>query len=129
MTASPQAELYIDGLLDVSFARGTVRIDLYSLSATAKASNGQPLPEHRQRLILSVPSFLDFVGGLNMAAGSFRDKGVLPGTAPAAAPEGGQAPPAPAAASPEPAPASPAPAVKRTPSSPNFAPVSDSTEA
>lgn len=77
MTSAPQPELYIDGLLDISFARGVVRVDLYSLSATEKLSTGQPKPEHRQRLLMSAQSFVEFASSLQGAAQSLRDQGVV----------------------------------------------------
>lgn len=89
MTATPSPELYVDGLLDVSFARGTVRLDLYSLSATETEPNGQPKPAHRQRLVMSAQSFVDFIGTLQAAGQSLRDKGVF-GPQPAQQPQAGQ---------------------------------------
>ena len=36
-------ELYADGVFDIGFGNGMVRIDLFSLSALRKDANGQPM--------------------------------------------------------------------------------------
>ncbi|MBF0374341.1 MAG: hypothetical protein HQL39_13110 [Alphaproteobacteria bacterium] len=120
----PHPELYIDGLLDVSFARGIVRVDVYSYSATEKHANGQPKPELRQRMVMGSQAFIDFVNGLQLAVQSLREKGALPGGAPTVP---AVAPPAEPAAeaqpsTPEPAQPEPeaAPTVRHRPRSPNF---------
>lgn len=107
MSQGPQPELFVDGLLDVSFARGIVRVDLYSLSASEKLPSGQPRPEQRQRLVMSVPSFMELVSALQQASQSLREKGAFAVPAAAAAP------------APE-VPVAPAP-VRKAPRSPNFA--------
>lgn len=121
MTPKQHSELYVDGLLDVSFARGVVRVDLYSLSATEKHANGQPKPDFRQRIVMSSTNFVEFVGGLQQAVQSLREKGALPpvqSLSPVANP-----PAEPAA----PPPAPVAPAVSEPPRSPNFrAPTTES---
>lgn len=120
----PHSEIYIDGLLDVSFARGIVRVDVYSYSATEKHANGQPKPELRQRMVMGSQTFIDFVGGLQLAVQSLREKGALPGApaiapvAPAAEPAAGAQPAAPDPVPPGPEPAQPT--VRPRPRSPNF---------
>ncbi|MCF8506945.1 MAG: hypothetical protein K9G59_18705 [Caulobacter sp.] len=127
--SQPHSELYIDGLLDVSFARGIVRVDVYSYSATEKHASGQPKPELRQRMVMGSQAFVDFVGGLQLAVQSLRDKGALPGNpalapvaqTPEPAPEPAQAP-EPAsepARAPEAVPEEERPRIN-TPRSPNF---------
>lgn len=128
MPPSSQTELYIDGLLDVSFARGVVRVDLYSYSAQEKHSNGQPKSEFRQRLVMSAQNFVEFVGGLQLAVQSLHERGALPM---AQVVTGGQAQPAPVsefAPAPVPVPvAKPVETKKGPPRSPNFAPPAANT--
>ncbi|WP_207477545.1 hypothetical protein [Arenibaculum pallidiluteum] len=136
MSSNAASELFVDGLLDVSFARGIVRVDLYSLSAVEKNAQGQPKPELRQRLVLSAQGFVDLVNGLQIAAQSLRERGALPG-APAAvplraveaeapAPEPDAAPAAAAAQAPADTATRAVPA--RTPRSPNFPASADQLE-
>ncbi|WP_042695788.1 hypothetical protein [Azospirillum sp. B506] len=119
-------ELYADGVFDIGFGNGMVRIDLFSLSALRKDANGQPLPAIRQRVVMSLPGFLASLSALEGMRQRLEAAGVLPpnsGTVPAPVP----APSAPAFQSPvqatiqpaSPNPAAPAPPPGR-PRSPNF---------
>ena len=95
-------DLFIDGLLDISFARGIVRVDLYSLSAVEKTPQGLPKSEFRRRLVMSTDGFLEFVNGLMMGVQFLRDRGVVTTKLPehiAARLDGAQ-PPQPASAPP-----------------------------
>jgi hypothetical protein len=105
-------ELYADGVFDVGFGNGMVRIDLYSLSAVRKDANGQPLPAIRQRVVMSLPGFLASLDALEGMRRRLEEAGVLGGS-------GHPAPSHPAKT------ASPAPARMETPQpspprSPNF---------
>lgn len=123
-------ELYADGVFDIGFGNGMVRIDLFSLSALRKDANGQPLPAIRQRVVMSLPGFLASLSALEGMRQRLEAAGVLPpgsGAVPAPAPI-----PSPAFQSPVQAPIQPAsptgpsagPATPATPSgrprSPNF---------
>jgi hypothetical protein len=119
-------ELYADGVFDIGFGNGMVRIDLFSLSALRKDANGQPLPAIRQRVVMSLPGFLASLSALEGMRQRLEAAGVLPpnsGTGPAPAPT----PAAPAFQSPVQAPIQPAtsspaaPAIPPgRPRSPNF---------
>ncbi|MCG5238982.1 hypothetical protein [Azospirillum doebereinerae] len=125
-------ELYADGILDVGFGNGMVRIDLFSLSPLRKDENGQPLPAIRQRVVMSLQGFLSSLGAMDgmrqrlEAAGILVPNGV-PNVAPADAaprPPGPFAVAAPTAAMtggslPSPV-AAPAPSMPVPPKSPNF---------
>lgn len=79
-------ELYADGVFDIGFGNGMVRIDLFSLSALRKDGNGQPLPAIRQRVVMSLPGFLASLSALEGMRQRLEAAGVLPpnsGTAPA----------------------------------------------
>ncbi|MBP2307346.1 hypothetical protein GBZ48_18950 [Azospirillum melinis] len=126
-------ELYADGVFDIGFGNGMVRIDLFSLSALRKDGNGQPLPAIRQRVVMSLPGFLASLSALEGMRQRLEAAGVLPpnsGAVPVSAPSHGSpaSPPfqgnvqAPVQAAVQPA--SPAPAASATPPtrprSPNF---------
>ncbi|KAA0593803.1 hypothetical protein J2848_005842 [Azospirillum lipoferum] len=121
-------ELYADGVFDIGFGNGMVRIDLFSLSALRKDANGQPLPAIRQRVVMSLPGFLASLSALEGMRQRLEAAGVLPPNsgpgpgAPVSAP-----PAAPAFHSPVQAPIQPATSSPATPAtspgrprSPNF---------
>ncbi|PWC85436.1 hypothetical protein TSH100_15495 [Azospirillum sp. TSH100] len=119
-------ELYADGVFDIGFGNGMVRIDLFSLSALRKDANGQPLPAIRQRVVMSLPGFLASLSALEGMRQRLEAAGVLPpgaGAVPVPAPASAvpafqspvQAPIQPATSSPAP-PATP----PGRPRSPNF---------
>lgn len=118
-------ELYADGVFDIGFGNGMVRIDLFSLSALRKDANGQPLPAIRQRVVMSLPGFLASLSALEGMRQRLEAAGVLPPNSGTVAPA--PTPAAPAFHSPVQAPIQPAtssPATPATPSgrprSPNF---------
>lgn len=114
-------ELYADGVFDIGFGNGMVRIDLFSLSALRKDDNGQPLPAIRQRVVMSLPGFLASLSALEGMRQRLEAAGVLPpnsGTVPAAPVSAPAAPAAPAFQSPVQAPVQPAPPSPATPASP-----------
>lgn len=82
-------ELFADGVLDVGFGNGMVRIDLFSLSAVRRDAGGQPLPAIRQRVVMSLSGFLSALQALEGMRRQLEQAGVLP---PPAARAGAQAP-------------------------------------
>lgn len=127
-------ELYADGVFDIGFGNGMVRIDLFSLSALRKDANGQPLPAIRQRVVMSLPGFLASLSALEGMRQRLEAAGVLPpnsGSVPGAPVSAPAVPAAPVFQSPVQAtiqPASPTgpstgsatPAPSGRPRSPNF---------
>lgn len=119
-------ELYADGVFDIGFGNGMVRIDLFSLSALRKDDNGQPLPAIRQRVVMSLPGFLASLAALEGMRQRLEAAGVLPpspGAAPAPAPFAAPAFQSPVQAPIQPAspsPSSSAAASPGRPRSPNF---------
>lgn len=115
-------ELYADGVFDIGFGNGMVRIDLFSLSALRKDGNGQPLPAIRQRVVMSLPGFLASLSALEGMRQRLEAAGVLPpgsGTVPPPAPAPSAAPSAaPAFQSPVQAPIQPASPSTATPATP-----------
>jgi len=90
MTADPQAtpddripELYADGILDIGFGNGMLRIDLFSLSATCRDGNGQPLPAIRQRVVMNLNGFLASLAAMEGMRQRLEAAGVPMGGGPA----------------------------------------------
>lgn len=96
-------EVYADGILDIGFGNGMVRIDLFSLSALRKDEQGQPLPAIRQRVVMSLHGFLSSLAAMDGMRQRLEAANVLVPAAP---------PPVPAAKPAEP---------PKPPTSPNFA--------
>lgn len=118
-------ELYADGILDIGFGNGMVRVDLFSLSPVRKDENGQPLPALRQRVVMSLHGFLSSLAAMDGMRQRLEEAGVLvPNGGPAQG--GGPFPRSPSAASSvAPAPAAPVMqsfASSVTPSAPAAAP-------
>lgn len=96
MPPVPQAdsevpELYADGIFDIGFGSGMVRIDFFSLSAVRKDENGQPLPAVRQRVVMSLQGFLSGLATMDGMRQRLEAAGILVpaghvGAQPAAAP-------------------------------------------
>lgn len=111
MTVDPQGipddrvpELYADGILDIGFGNGMLRIDLFSLSATRKDEHGQPSPAIRQRVVMNLHGFLASLAAMEgmrqrlEAAGVLVPNGVAPPPLPRPAGNGPPAAGAPPAA-------------------------------
>lgn len=62
-------EIFIDGFGQISFKDGLIRIELVSLSGNE--------PEVRQRIIMTVPAFLNAVQLLQSIIGKFEQAGVV----------------------------------------------------
>lgn len=92
-------ELYADGVLDVGYGNGMVRIDLFSLSALRKDAAGQPAPAIRQRVVMPLQGFLASLAVMEGMRRQLEQAGVLP-PAPGPAAPGTASAPAPAAAAP-----------------------------
>lgn len=86
-------EIYADGILDIGFGNGMVRIDLFSLSALRKDETGQPLPAIRQRVVMSLHGFLSGLAAMEGMRQRLETAGIL---VPAAQGQGQGRPPAPA---------------------------------
>lgn len=70
-------DIFVDGLLNVTLMKGLVRLDFYSLSATESQKDGQPLPEFRQRVVLTPQALLEVVQSMQVAIRALGEKGVL----------------------------------------------------
>ena len=71
------AELYTDGVEEVTVGGSIVRIDLVSLSPTERDANNAPKRVFSQRLIFSVESFANSVEVMQNALQGLVDAGVV----------------------------------------------------
>ena len=52
-------EVFVDGISEITVTGPTVRIDTFSVSPSEKDANGNPKPVHRQRIIMTLESFMN----------------------------------------------------------------------
>ncbi|PJG51827.1 hypothetical protein CVM73_28785 [Bradyrhizobium forestalis] len=71
------AEIYTDGVEEVTIGGSIVRVDLISLSPTERDANNAPKKVFRQRLIFSVESFANSVEVMQNALQGLVDAGVV----------------------------------------------------
>ena len=77
MSGNTIPEVYADGVFDIGFANGMVRVDLFSLSATERDDEGRPTREVRQRVVMNAQGFLDTLGTMQRMAARLQEAGVL----------------------------------------------------
>jgi hypothetical protein len=100
------AELYTDGVEEITVGGSIVRVDLVSLSPTERDANNAPKRVFCQRLIFSVESFANSVDVMQNALQGLIDAGAIRRSQPTASAE----------------PARTAPLADRTPPTPNAPP-------
>jgi hypothetical protein len=71
------AELYTDGIDEVTIGGSIVRVDLVSLSPTERDANNAPKKVFRQRLIFSAESFANSVEVMQNALQGLVDAGLI----------------------------------------------------
>ncbi|MCA1453710.1 hypothetical protein I6F35_10855 [Bradyrhizobium sp. BRP22] len=71
------AELYTDGVDEITIGGSIVRVDLFSLSPTERDANNAPKKAFRQRLIFSVESFANSVEVMQNALQGLIDAGAV----------------------------------------------------
>jgi hypothetical protein len=72
-----QTELYADSIGEITVSGAIVRIDLVSLSATQRDASNQPVPEFRQRVIMSVEGFANSFEVLQKAMQGLIEAGAV----------------------------------------------------
>ena len=72
-----QSELYADTIGEITVSGAIVRIDLVSLSATQRDASNQPVPEFRQRVIMSVEGFANSFEVLQKAMQGLIEAGAV----------------------------------------------------
>ncbi|MBF0177911.1 MAG: hypothetical protein HQL63_13845 [Magnetococcales bacterium] len=70
-------ESYIEGIGDISFNLGMVRMNLVGLSHTEKDDSGNPVPETRQHLVMSLRGFLVSLAAMQNMSEKLVEAGVL----------------------------------------------------
>jgi hypothetical protein len=76
------AELYTDGIEEITVTGTVVRVDLVSFSPTERDANNHPKKVFRQRLIFSVETFANSVEVMQSALRGLVDAGVVTRTHP-----------------------------------------------
>jgi len=71
------AEMYTDGIDEITVGGAIVRVDLVSLSPTERDANNAPKKVFRQRLIFSVEAFANSVEVMQNALQGLVDAGVI----------------------------------------------------
>ncbi len=72
-----QNEIYADAIGEITVTGPIVRIDLVSLSATQRDDINQPLPEFRQRIVMSIEGFANSYEVLQKAMNGLLEAGAI----------------------------------------------------
>lgn len=72
-----QNEIYADAIGEITVTGPIVRIDLVSLSATQRDDTGQPVPEFRQRVVMSIEGFANSYEVLQKAMNGLLEAGAI----------------------------------------------------
>ena len=70
-------ELFADGIMEIGFANGAVRIDLCSFSAKERDQDGNPVKEFRQRVVMPPQGFLESFGAMQEMFRRLQEAGVI----------------------------------------------------
>ena len=81
-----QAELYADAIGEITVTGTILRIDLVSLSPTMRDDMGQPAPEQRMRVIMSLEGFANSFEVLQNAMNVLIEAGAIRRNDPPAVP-------------------------------------------
>jgi hypothetical protein len=72
-----QAELYADAIGEITVTGTIMRLDLVSLSTTMRDDMGQPVPERRMRVIMSLEGFANSFEVLQNAMNGLIEAGAI----------------------------------------------------
>ncbi len=70
-------EIFVDGVHNLEFGRGVVRLDLGSLSAEKAGKDGTPKLEPRVRLLMTLEGFLELNEAMTQMLDRFVSAGLL----------------------------------------------------
>lgn len=70
-------EVYADAIGEITVTGTIVRIDLVSLSPTMRDDAGQHVPEHRQRVVMSLEGFANSFDVLQKAMNGLIEAGAI----------------------------------------------------
>jgi hypothetical protein len=76
-------ERFVDGVAQIGFGAGMVRIDLGTLSSDKVDAKGEPVIETRERLVMRPEAFLQMLITFDHMAKRLADAKVIPQNAPA----------------------------------------------
>jgi hypothetical protein len=74
---SSDNKIYCDGISNIALVGGMVRIDLFTLSPTAKDKNGRPAMDFLTQLVMPPDSFLQGLGAMQNLVQQLKEKGVV----------------------------------------------------
>ncbi|MEC9094186.1 MAG: hypothetical protein VX438_15865 [Planctomycetota bacterium] len=72
-----QAEVFADGMGEITLSGGMVRIDLVSLSSSKQDEQGKPQLEFRQRIVMPPDGFLRSFSAMEDLVKKLVDAGVV----------------------------------------------------
>lgn len=72
-----QAELYADAIGEITVTGTIMRLDLVSLSTTMRDDMGQPVPEQRLRVVMSIEGFANSFEVLQNAMNGLIEAGAI----------------------------------------------------
>ena len=72
-----QAEIYADSIGEITVTGTIMRLDLVSLSATMRDDAGQPVPEQRLRIVMSLEGFANSFEVLQNAMNGLIEAGAI----------------------------------------------------
>ncbi|MEE2642141.1 MAG: hypothetical protein VX768_16045 [Planctomycetota bacterium] len=72
-----RAEIFADGMGEITLSGGMVRIDLVSLSPTKQDAEGKPQLEFRQRIVMPPDGFLRSFSAMEDLVKKLVDAGVV----------------------------------------------------
>ena len=71
------SEIFADGIMEIGFANGIVRLNLYSLSANQRDTEGNPVKEFRQRIVMPPQGFLESFSTMQEMFSRLQSAGVI----------------------------------------------------
>jgi hypothetical protein len=80
-------EVFIDGISEITVTGPTIRIDTFTSSPSEKETNGNPKSVHRQRIIMTLESFMNARDLIERVARELVQTGVVRRLDPAAGKE------------------------------------------
>jgi hypothetical protein len=70
-------ETFIDGVQEIGFGKGLIRMNLASLSATERDDEDNPTLEIKHRLLMTPEGFLNLLGAMENIAKQLADANIL----------------------------------------------------
>lgn len=70
-------QIFADGVAEVGFGGGAIRVDLYTLSQDKRDENGNPQRELINRIVMTPQGFIEAVASLQGMAEKLVELGVL----------------------------------------------------